>query len=182
MCTRTVFCTWPKTGWGHTRIGLTATKKVGHAVQRNRARRVMRAALSEHLAQNIGGYDIILVARGQTPHPEKAPSSAKRWASCLPKAGLPDKAAPRPAAPAGMIKNVLIALLRGYKRYISPHLGHHCRFVPTCSEYAMQALATHGLCKGLLLTVWRLLRCQPFAKSAMIRCRKRVGGSTLREG
>ena len=39
---------------GYTRIGLTATKKVGHAVQRNRARRVMRAALAEHLAQNIG--------------------------------------------------------------------------------------------------------------------------------
>ena len=52
---------------GYTRIGLTATKKVGHAVQRNRARRVMRAALCEHLSQNIGGYDIILVARGQTP-------------------------------------------------------------------------------------------------------------------
>ena len=53
---------------GYTRIGLTATKKVGHAVQRNRCRRIMRAALSEHLSQNIGGYDIILVARGQTPH------------------------------------------------------------------------------------------------------------------
>ena len=63
-----------------------------------------------------------------------------------------------------MIARALIALLRGYKRYISPHLGHHCRFVPTCSEYAMQALATHGLLKGLLLTVWRLLRCQPFAR------------------
>ena len=63
-----------------------------------------------------------------------------------------------------MITKALIALLRGYKRYISPHLGHHCRFVPTCSEYAMQALATHGLCKGLLLTIWRLLRCQPIAK------------------
>ena len=63
-----------------------------------------------------------------------------------------------------MITKALIALLRGYKRYISPHLGHHCRFVPTCSEYAMQALATHGLCKGLLLTVGRLLRGQPFAK------------------
>ena len=50
-----------------------------------------------------------------------------------------------------MIARALIALLRGYKRYISPHLGHHCRFVPTCSEYAMQALATHGLLKGLLL-------------------------------
>ena len=63
-----------------------------------------------------------------------------------------------------MIARALIALLQGYKRYISPHLGHHCRFVPTCSEYAMQALATHGLLKGLLLTVWRLLRCQPFAR------------------
>ena len=54
---------------GYTRIGLTATKKVGHAVQRNRARRVMRAALSEHLAQNIGGFYIIPVAPGQTPPP-----------------------------------------------------------------------------------------------------------------
>ena len=56
---------------------------------------------------------------------------------------------------------LLIWLLKGYKRFISPHLGHHCRFVPTCSEYAMQALAVHGLFKGLLLTVWRLLRCNP---------------------
>ena len=63
-----------------------------------------------------------------------------------------------------MIARLLIALLRGYKKYISPHLGHHCRFIPTCSEYAMQALAVHGLVKGLILTVWRLLRCQPFAK------------------
>ena len=51
---------------------------------------------------------------------------------------------------------LLIALLKGYKKYISPHLGHHCRFVPTCSEYAMQALAVHGFFKGTLLTVWRL--------------------------
>ena len=56
---------------------------------------------------------------------------------------------------------LLIALLRGYKKYISPHLG---RFVPTCSEYAMQALAVHGLVKGLILTVWRLLRCNPLCK------------------
>ena len=67
---------------GYTRIGLTATKKVGHAVQRNRARRIMRAALSEHLSQNIGGYDIILVA------------------GLMRKAGLPDKAAAVPQQPA----------------------------------------------------------------------------------
>ena len=59
---------------------------------------------------------------------------------------------------------LLIWLLKGYKRFISPHLGHHCRFVPTCSEYAMQALAVHGLFKGLLQTVWRLLRCNPLCK------------------
>ena len=80
---------------GYTRIGLTATKKVGHAVQRNRARRVMRAALSEHLTQNIGGYDIILVARGQTPR-LKSTQLSKTLGKLFAKAGLPDKAAPAP--------------------------------------------------------------------------------------
>ena len=83
---------------GYTRLGLTATKKVGHAVQRNRARRVMRAALSEHLAQNIGGYDIILVARGQTPH-LKSTQLSKTLGKLFAKAGLPDKAAPAPQPP-----------------------------------------------------------------------------------
>ena len=52
---------------GHTRVGLTASKKVGNAVTRNRARRVMRAALSEVLRGDVGRYDIVLVARGITP-------------------------------------------------------------------------------------------------------------------
>ena len=59
---------------------------------------------------------------------------------------------------------LLIALLKGYKKYISPHLGHHCRFVPTCSEYAVQALTIHGPLKGSLLAVWRILRCNPLCK------------------
>ena len=70
---------------------------------------------------------------------------------------------------------LLIALLKGYKKYISPHLGHHCRFVPTCSEYAMQALAVHGFFKGTLLTVWRLLRCR-WQNSGTTRCRKKENG------
>lgn len=81
---------------GYTRIGLTATKKVGHAVQRNRCRRIMRAALSEHLSQNIGGYDIILVARGRTPS-LKSTQVSKTLAALMKKAGLPDKAAQPPA-------------------------------------------------------------------------------------
>ena len=85
---------------GYTRIGLTATKKVGHAVQRNRARRVMKAAIDEHLDYNIGGYDLVFVARGMTPQ-------LKSWqlssivAKLFAQAGLPDKAkqpdAPPPA-------------------------------------------------------------------------------------
>ena len=52
---------------GHTRVGITATKKIGNAVVRNRARRVLRAALCAVMPLDIGGYDIVLVARGQTP-------------------------------------------------------------------------------------------------------------------
>ena len=63
--------------------------------ERNRARRVMRAALSEHLARNIGGYDIILVARGQTPR-LKSTQLSKTLGKLFAKAGLPDKAAPAP--------------------------------------------------------------------------------------
>ena len=79
---------------GYTRIGLTATKKVGHAVQR-----IMRAALSEHLSQNIGGYDIILVARARTPY-LKSTQLSKTLAGLMRKAGLPDKAAAVPQQPA----------------------------------------------------------------------------------
>ena len=82
---------------GHTRVGLTASKKVGHAVQRNRARRIMRAALTEHLSQNIGGSDIILVARGQTPR-LKSTQLSKTLGGLFHKAGLPDLAA-KPEAP-----------------------------------------------------------------------------------
>ena len=80
-----------KTRGRNTRVGLTATKKIGHAVQRNRARRVMKAAIDEHLDYNIGGYDLVFVARGMTP-------KLKSWqlssvvAKLFAQAGLPDKA------------------------------------------------------------------------------------------
>lgn len=52
---------------GKTRVGITATKKIGNAVQRNRARRVIRAALHQILPYDVGGLDLVFVARGQTP-------------------------------------------------------------------------------------------------------------------
>jgi hypothetical protein len=60
-----------------------------------------------------------------------------------------------------VIDRLLIAALRLYKRWISPLLGQRCRFVPTCSEYAMGAVERHGALRGSWLTVWRLARCQP---------------------
>jgi putative membrane protein insertion efficiency factor len=55
--------------------------------------------------------------------------------------------------------------LRTYKRFLSPMLPHSCRFVPTCSEYAMEAIERHGALRGSLLAAGRLLRCHPFARA-----------------
>ncbi|QRK11134.1 membrane protein insertion efficiency factor YidD [Archangium violaceum] len=57
----------------------------------------------------------------------------------------------------------LLALpIRFYKRWLSPLLPPACRFHPTCSVYALEALKKHGALRGVRLIVWRLLRCQPF--------------------
>lgn len=64
-----------------------------------------------------------------------------------------------------MIARVFVLLIRGYQKYISPHLGGNCRFRPTCSQYALEAIQLHGAAKGLLLAVWRILRCNPFGKA-----------------
>ncbi len=55
-------------------------------------------------------------------------------------------------------------LLRGYKRLLSPLLPPACRYVPTCSEYAAEAVEVHGVVRGSLLAGWRLLRCHPLAR------------------
>ncbi len=55
--------------------------------------------------------------------------------------------------------------LRLYQKFVSPMLPHSCRFVPTCSEYAMEAIAGHGALRGSLLAAGRLLRCHPFARA-----------------
>jgi putative membrane protein insertion efficiency factor len=55
-------------------------------------------------------------------------------------------------------------LLRWYKRWMSPLFGNSCRFTPTCSEYAAQAVAEHGWWRGSMLAAGRLLRCHPFSR------------------
>lgn len=64
--------------------------------------------------------------------------------------------------PASVPVRMLLALLRGYKLVLSPWLGNNCRFYPSCSDYAAEALRSHGVIRGLGLAVWRILRCHPF--------------------
>ena len=60
------------------------------------------------------------------------------------------------------MSRLLIGCLRAYQYALSPFLGQHCRFHPTCSQYAIDALRAHGAGRGLLLAARRLLRCHPW--------------------
>ncbi len=62
------------------------------------------------------------------------------------------------------MRRAAIFLVRCYQVLISPFLPPTCRFEPTCSQYAIEALRKKGLVKGLLLTAWRILRCNPFCR------------------
>lgn len=63
-----------------------------------------------------------------------------------------------------MIRACMLALIRFYRRFLSPLLPAACRFEPTCSQYALDAIEMHGAFKGGWLTLRRLLRCQPFSR------------------
>lgn len=63
-----------------------------------------------------------------------------------------------------MIVKFFILLINFYKKNISPLFPRCCRFEPSCSTYAIEALHTHGAVKGTALSVWRILRCNPFCR------------------
>lgn len=60
------------------------------------------------------------------------------------------------------MKNIALFLIRCYQMFISPLLGRHCRFFPSCSSYTYEAIKKHGLLKGVFLGGKRLLKCHPF--------------------
>ena len=64
-----------------------------------------------------------------------------------------------------LIKTGMIKLIRFYQIFLSPlKVRTHCIYTPTCSQYAIEALKKHGIVKGTWLGIWRILRCNPFAK------------------
>ncbi len=62
------------------------------------------------------------------------------------------------------MKYIFMIFIRLYQKIISPFLPPSCRFIPSCSEYSYQALEKYGALKGTMLSIWRLLRCNPFNK------------------
>jgi uncharacterized protein len=64
-------------------------------------------------------------------------------------------------------RTVVLFLLRAYKWAVSPILLPACRYVPSCSEYAMEAIDRYGVARGSLMAIWRVLRCNPFAKGGL---------------
>jgi len=64
----------------------------------------------------------------------------------------------RPSPPAWL----LMVLISGYRKFVSPLLGARCRFYPSCSAYALEAIGTHGAARGTWLAIRRLSRCHPF--------------------
>ncbi len=63
------------------------------------------------------------------------------------------------------MKKICIVLIKFYRKYLSPLKGRPCcRYYPTCSQYALEAYEKYGFLKGTLLTIWRILRCNPFSK------------------
>lgn len=60
------------------------------------------------------------------------------------------------------MKNIALFLIRCYQLFISPLLGRHCRFYPSCSSYTYEVIKKHGLLKGVFLGGKRLLKCHPF--------------------
>jgi putative membrane protein insertion efficiency factor len=74
----------------------------------------------------------------------------------------------QPGRPFGYVSRiariVVSAPIVAYQRVISPGLPRRCRYEPTCSRYAVRALAEYGILKGLVLAAWRLLRCNPWSR------------------
>jgi len=66
-----------------------------------------------------------------------------------------------------LIKKAVIGFFRFWQKFVSPLYPASCRFYPTCSQYAILAVEKHGVVKGILKTLWRILRCNPFSKGGV---------------
>ena len=75
-----------------------------------------------------------------------------------------------------IISQILILFIKAYKFLFSPLLGHSCRYLPTCSDYCIEALKIHGLFKGVFMSFKRILSCNPWGKFGYDPVKKEMEG------
>ena len=156
---RHLYLAYETEGCDSWRIAVVARKKdYPKAFMRNRVKRRLREVV--RLAQNsYAPFRGVVVAKKEMlflPWEELV----KEWRKVCEKAGIVSKAEEVP--PPSLGAKLMMALIRFYRACISPILPRCCRFTPTCSQYALEALGKHGFWKGTALAVWRILRCNPF--------------------
>ena len=149
------------------RVGFTVGKVLGGSVERNRLKRRMREAVRTSWPEVEAPVDVVFHPRKsviEMPFAEVAREVARGLQLAVQRAREAQEKKPANAGGREM-KAVIQAALLGYKRWISPMLPHACRFVPTCSEYALEAVERHGVLRGSWLALMRLLRCHPLARA-----------------
>ena len=161
-----------KTGRDYSRLGITTGVKLGNAVKRNFVRRRIRALYRTNEAGLQPGYDIVVVARtraifGRYADLERPQAGADPR---FPRSRSRQKAKGEGAERGGqaVMKSLLLTLIRAYRRYLSPLRPPCCRFIPTCSQYALEAVEKYGAVKGGWLALRRVLRCHPFHRQRSV--------------
>ena len=168
--TRTFLVLGRLNGLSFCRLGLTVTKKTGRAVVRSRLKRRVREFFRLNRGTWPAALDLVFIARAEAGAGADPGVDLDRVGDRLaiwvpPSSGE----APEPPETAGILSRLPAALatlaiqaIGFYQRFISPLLPPACRFRPTCSHYAAEAITRHGLGRGGLLAARRLLKCHPF--------------------
>ena len=150
------------------RLGLSVSKKMGGAVVRNRVKRLLREAFGSAREQLAEDHDFVLIARPPLLELIARESEGEK--------GLVERGRPRPSGPrrlsarrpgGAVVSKLLVLLIRAYQFALSPMLGQRCKYYPSCSNYAIEALRVHGAVRGAGLAAWRLLRCNPFSNGGV---------------
>jgi putative membrane protein insertion efficiency factor/ribonuclease P protein component len=141
-----VLYVFPRGSDGPPRLGLSVSRKVGGAVERNTVKRMLREAFAQESDRLPVGSDAVVIARNGAGE-------------------LAERDGPRRQGQVVRIARLLVVgPIRLYQRLVSPAFGQRCRYYPSCSEYAAQAITRFGILRGLVLAVWRLLRCNPWSQ------------------
>ena len=136
---------------GHNRLGISVSKKVGNSVVRHRVTRLIRESYRLHEDMFNSGLDMVVIARKSAGYRTVRILKVHffTWENFTVILNM---------------KTILIELIRFYQKYLSPLKSTKCPYIPSCSQYGLEAVQKYGALKGGLLALWRILRCNPFSK------------------